>query len=161
MFAHPSNLFVAGFIGSPIMNFLQVHITVVAGEARFSLFGQHMNVPVMGRLPNGLARPVIVGIRPEHLHEAGNDQAFSFQPTRVENLGSEQVVHTAIPEEHRLETPLPLIQADSRRATLLMRLLNTRPVEFGQPLSVSFDPVNLHYFDPRTHKSLAGGISSP
>jgi multiple sugar transport system ATP-binding protein len=155
MFARPNNLFVAGFIGAPIMNFLRTSVTVREGSASFDLLGQRMNVPTLGRLPNGISQEVIVGIRPEHLHEAREGNVFSIQPARMENLGSEQVVHAAMPEEHRSDVSLPIAQADSRRAMFLVRLLNARPIELGKPLSVSFDPANLHYFDPTTQQSLA------
>jgi multiple sugar transport system ATP-binding protein len=154
MFARPNNLFVAGFIGAPVMNFLRSAITVRAGVASFTLFGQPMSVPVMGRLPDGMSQEVIIGIRPEHLHETREGNVFSIQPTRVENLGSEQVVHAAIPEQHRSAVMLPVAQAEERRAAFLVRLLNARPVEFGRPMPVSFDPANLHYFDPTTQQSL-------
>jgi multiple sugar transport system ATP-binding protein len=156
MFARPANLFVAGFIGSPAMNFLRAVVHVCRGAAHVDLFGQHLRVPVKGRLPERLSQPVIVGIRPEHLCEADEGYTFTIHPVRVENLGSEQIIHGAIPREHRTELPLPAAPADHQRGTFIVRLLNARPIEVGRPLPVAFDPAHLHFFDPATEKSLAG-----
>jgi multiple sugar transport system ATP-binding protein len=159
MFARPANLFVAGFIGSPVMNFVRAVVHVCHGDAHVDLFGQHLRVPAKGRLPEGLSQRIIIGIRPEHLYEADEGHTFTIEPARVENLGSEQIVHAAIPPEHRAETLLPATQAGDQRAAFVVRLLNARPIRVGQSLHVAFDPACLHFFDPMTEKSLAGPAS--
>ena len=66
LYDHPANLFVAGFIGSPAMNFLPATLRRDAGAARVELAdGTRLDRPVdVGGIDG---QPVVVGIRPEHL----------------------------------------------------------------------------------------------
>jgi multiple sugar transport system ATP-binding protein len=97
LYERPQNLFVAGFIGSPSMNFLAGRlegnrIKLPFGEAQIS-------DRLMQQLPGGNARDVIVGIRPEHFEDAriaGQDAPglrFRTKVSVVESMGSELYVH--------------------------------------------------------------------
>ena len=66
LYDHPANLFVAGFIGSPAMNFLPGTLRRVAGTARVELGdGTRLDAPAHAGGADG--QPVIMGMRPEHL----------------------------------------------------------------------------------------------
>jgi multiple sugar transport system ATP-binding protein len=73
LYEKPANLFVAGFLGSPAMNFLRGEMA-----QRFS--------------PHG-ARAVVLGVRPEHLRIAAGEGALQAQVELVEPVGSEAFVH--------------------------------------------------------------------
>src|ERR1700682_3933334 len=63
----PVNRFVAGFIGTPPMNFFEGTLTANAGRGLVELDGG-VNLPLGRRNVQGSNRPVIVGVRPEHIH---------------------------------------------------------------------------------------------
>src|SRR6266508_4639953 len=77
LYARPANIFVAGFIGSPAMNMVEAKLTGSGGDLTVELGPHRLKVPadVEAARP-GLARyvdrPIVLGIRPEHLHEAAS-----------------------------------------------------------------------------------------
>ncbi len=142
MFREPANLFVAGFIGSPGMNFLQAK--AAAGKVR--LFGQEVALPVANAsLLDG--REVVVGLRPEHIAAGAGPVAFEVAPRLIESLGSEQYVYVDLPEENRRRGGA---DDDGRGHSLIARLLNPDGRPPGEKLTLSFDPGRLHVFDAAT-----------
>ncbi len=88
----PENIFVAGFIGSPAMNFIETEIlpdkTIKLEDAVLPA-DKNLNTIIEN---NGLTgKKVIVGIRPEYLIQA--PEGFKVVPELVEMLGSEKLVH--------------------------------------------------------------------
>jgi multiple sugar transport system ATP-binding protein len=65
LYDHPANRFVAGFIGSPSMNFIDASVRGSGGQAVLVADGVEMAVP--GTYPLTDAQAVVMGIRPEHL----------------------------------------------------------------------------------------------
>ncbi|MDX8483039.1 ABC transporter ATP-binding protein [Mesorhizobium sp. VK24D] len=93
LYDDPDNAFVAGFIGTPRMNFLKATVVndgkaLAAGEARVDI--SHLKT----RLANG--KTVTLGIRPEHLDEK-QGVALSLAVDVTERLGSTSYVHGALP----------------------------------------------------------------
>ena len=82
LYRSPANTFVAGFIGSPAMNFLRGRID----RGALTVGGQ--SIPVSGHRPGD----VIVGVRPEDFVTANGD-GFDADVAFVENLGPEALVH--------------------------------------------------------------------
>ncbi|HEY6514471.1 MAG TPA: sn-glycerol-3-phosphate ABC transporter ATP-binding protein UgpC [Burkholderiaceae bacterium] len=85
LYDHPVNRFVAGFIGSPAMNFIEGRL---AGGFVEAANGARLPAPRGG---SGDGRPVVYGIRPEHLDIAstGDDLGFDAEVVVVEPTGSE------------------------------------------------------------------------
>lgn len=89
IYSHPANQFVAGFIGSPQMNFLRVPCDnghALVGNARIPL-------------PRGFSsREIVLGIRPEHvhLHQGENEPVLTGEVFLTENLGMHDLVSTRI-----------------------------------------------------------------
>ncbi|MGL4242724.1 MAG: ABC transporter ATP-binding protein [Beijerinckiaceae bacterium] len=146
MFATPANLFVAGFIGSPGMNFLGAEAR--SGKAR--LFGQDV------RLPHKAEGPVTIGLRPEHIAAGPGAVTFSAAPSLVESLGSEKYVYVGAPEENRAPRLDARGDDDRRGDRLIARLINSGPIRTGEPIQLSFDPGSLHLFDPKSGRALTG-----
>jgi multiple sugar transport system ATP-binding protein len=146
MFEKPVNLFVASFIGSPGMNFLAGQ---PAGEGRFCLFGQAVSLP---HLSSG--KPLIFGLRPEHIALGAGPACFEVLPSLVESLGSEKYVYFDAPDENRVTGLTPRTEEERRGDRLIARLINAGPVKLGEPLMLSFDPARLHVFDPATGQAL-------
>ena len=75
LFEHPRSRFVAGFLGSPQMNFVPALLTVAAGQAGLDLGGGLSFLWPPERLPAGgdtAPRDVVLGLRPEHMHRANS-----------------------------------------------------------------------------------------
>jgi len=144
MFERPANLFVAGFIGSPGMNFLTAQAQ--AGIAR--LFGDSVPVP---RQAEGA---VTIGLRPEHIEAGPGAVTFVASPSLVESLGSEKYIYFDAPGDNPFPGSLKLSDEDRRGNRLIARLVNSGPVRIGEPVTLSFDPARLHVFDPATGRSI-------
>ncbi len=128
----PDNRFVAGFIGSPAINFLDAQIAVgrSACEARFA--GASLKLPKSH--PAASRADVVLGVRPEHLLIApGSGIGVSFQATveTVEHLGAETLVELALDGK-----------ALTVRSGRLENLASGQPVEIGVHLE------NILVFDP-------------
>jgi multiple sugar transport system ATP-binding protein len=85
LYDRPNNQFVAGFIGSPAMNFLEGTVTVNGAAAVNTVSGAKLPLATAPASSNG--RPVIYGIRPEHLELA--DAGVEAEVIVVEPTGSE------------------------------------------------------------------------
>ncbi|PLU25546.1 glycerol-3-phosphate ABC transporter ATP-binding protein [Sinorhizobium medicae] len=141
LFARPANLFVAGFIGSPGMNFMSARIE----GGRLTLFGQNFATQKGAR--DG---EVIVGIRPEHLSLGQGDVTFAVRPTLVESLGSEKYIYFDPGENAYGEAA----RDEERGKGLIARIAHSGPVREGDELTLSFDPSEIHLFDPKTEKAV-------
>ncbi|HWT31365.1 MAG TPA: sn-glycerol-3-phosphate import ATP-binding protein UgpC [Propylenella sp.] len=143
VYHHPASVFVAGFIGSPAMNFLPARIA--AGGDRVELAGGALLAT--GRAVGEPGRPVTVGIRPEHLLPAPEAPGRSLELVAdlVEALGADTLVHGRI-------------GADS--ASLLARLPGSAQVRAGDRLVLAVPPEELHLFDAETGRALGGRQSS-
>jgi sn-glycerol 3-phosphate transport system ATP-binding protein len=138
LYQHPASLFVAGFIGSPAMNFATVNISDDGG--RLTLSGG-VDIVVNGGLPaEAKGRELLLGIRPEHLEltTAGN-ATISLTTTVVEQLGADTLVHGT---------------AGQSKEDVTVRLPGIQNINIGEvlPLRVSSD--HLHLFDPVTEKRI-------
>jgi multiple sugar transport system ATP-binding protein len=138
LYAHPANTFVAGFIGSPSMNFFDCE--VVDDGRRLVLKGKGFSIPMPDRFEDKLdgAKDLILGVRPEHLGEASDGKGHLPGTVEVlEPLGSE--VHA-----------LGNVEGQPMTA----KLEPTTKVEVGDvvPLEMDFDHV--HLFDRSSGLSL-------
>jgi multiple sugar transport system ATP-binding protein len=96
LYDHPANTFVAGFIGSPAMNFVEGTLRNGAGAARVETGGgQIVRVLSAGRGREG--QKVIVGVRPEHLSLGAANEGFSGKVTVVEPTGAETQIFVDTP----------------------------------------------------------------
>ena len=98
LYEHPDNLFVAGFIGSPKMNFIEGEIVDASGaHATVRLAsGAQLRALVDG----SAAKPgdkVTLGVRPEHFHVGGDVNVINATVTFVESLGSATHAYCAFP----------------------------------------------------------------
>src|SRR5574337_1987517 len=105
VYSQPRNKFVAGFIGSPAMNFIDAAITEAPGEFYAEAAGIRVPVPAerSRRLASYKAQKVTLGIRPEDLREAnpGNPGKVSFETVVevVEPLGSEILLDVRVGQQ--------------------------------------------------------------
>ncbi|MEZ5932076.1 MAG: sn-glycerol-3-phosphate ABC transporter ATP-binding protein UgpC [Alphaproteobacteria bacterium] len=93
IYEKPANMFVAGFMGSPSMNFLDVETFADNGRASLAL-GNELMLPVPDAADLTPGRKLVLGLRPEHLAHANGDDLPSL-PARVEVVeptGAETIV---------------------------------------------------------------------
>ena len=137
----PANVFVAGFLGSPAMNFLRGHIVSTDGVAfecadgRIAL-GNAASVAAAG------SRELIIGLRPEHLHlgdvAARAPAQFDAVLETVEPLGNEMFLHLRFGQ-----------------TALVARVPPTDLPPPGTTLRLGFAPERLHLFDATTETRIA------
>ncbi|WP_210497077.1 ABC transporter ATP-binding protein [Microvirga antarctica] len=149
MFRRPANLFVAGFIGSPGMNFLRSPVFDRAGVPTVRLFGREVALQASASL---VGRDIVVGLRPEHIAAGAGPVTFEVQPRLVESLGSEKYVYLDVPEENRTQVARIENSDDEERPTdtIIARLINPDERAIGKHITLSFDPAHLHLFDAKT-----------
>lgn len=179
VYRYPGNLFVAGFIGSPSMNFLRGRLD---GELLSTPIGElRLPDPVRQALRQELGvspLPVIVGIRPEHFEEAAlvNDRADGHTvKTRIdvlESVGSEYYAHFTVRAEPVLSTHLTELAhqngaGDGRRVRqgvpMVARLGGASRIRQGQVAELWFDTTRLLLFDDTSGRTLlaTGGPDRP
>jgi sn-glycerol 3-phosphate transport system ATP-binding protein/multiple sugar transport system ATP-binding protein len=138
VYDHPATLFVAGFIGSPPMNFVDV---ILADGPALIGAGFDFRLPVAGELAASLpVGPALrLGIRPEDLHLVAPDGAdlqaevYARQP-----LGDETIYSLRFAGEHLLLAKSP----------------PTLELDHGQVAGVNFDRARLHVFDTTSGRTL-------
>lgn len=98
LYDHPANLFVAGFLGSPKMNFIPVTLQGQQNGALQLALPDGQCVQVSGRQAEGLSAgsPLTLGIRPEHLTPA-EDGVLQVRIDLVEHLGDSMVAYVELP----------------------------------------------------------------
>ncbi|MFG2914624.1 ABC transporter ATP-binding protein [Kitasatospora sp. NPDC048298] len=119
MYDKPANLFVAGFIGSPAMNLVQVPL--VDGGVKFG--GSVVNISRENLAGAGADKTVTVGIRPEHFEivPAGGIEGVAVTVNVVEELGSDGFVYGTTQiggEDHDLVVRVPGRQIPARGETI-------------------------------------------
>jgi multiple sugar transport system ATP-binding protein len=174
LYSHPANLFVAGFIGSPAMNLLDTRLAAADGGPEVMLGGHRLGIPravlaAHPRLDQYLGRDLVLGIRPENLHDAAlvhepDPQAIIDLPVELrEELGSEVHVHCST-DSSGGPTLGPVEDAEAaqdeagpvRRPMLVARLDPRTEIREGQQAALHVDTAALHFFDPETGESLRG-----
>jgi multiple sugar transport system ATP-binding protein len=143
LYNNPANKFVAGFIGSPAMNFANVTLTSANGAVYAENKGLRIKLPdeVAQRLNGHNNRDVVLGIRPEDLTVAGPsdspDLTFDAAVEVVEQLGSEIILDTRVGDGMMVATVEP-----------------TTKVKLHDTLRLVMRPSRLHVFDAKTEAAI-------
>jgi multiple sugar transport system ATP-binding protein len=147
LYDHPVNRFVAGFIGSPAMNFVETNVSAAGGDGA-TLQAEGLTIPLPARYKDSVASAgkVVAGFRPEHLQlgDGAGSGAAALRATAdvVEYLGNEELLHVTsggrdivaiVGSEHRVKPGDVL--------------------EFRVPLE------KLHLFDPESGVSYTSAMS--
>jgi len=143
VYDHPANMFVAGFIGTPSMNFFPIEVqtegdTLYAHSDSFRLAlspAARVAAQALG------SRQAVMGIRPENIHEVEvtdkPENRASLPVDVVEHMGNETLVY---------------FQAGA--GTAVARLDAQTSARPGSKLDIAFDPDRIHLFDPTTERAL-------
>jgi multiple sugar transport system ATP-binding protein len=154
LYNHPANLFVAGFIGSPAMNFFPAAPTPTGLHLPFG--------DVTGPTPQ--ASSVIVGVRPENFEDAGlidptersRSLVFRVNADLVESLGADKYVYFSLPGAGAESSHLAELAADSGvgHNRYVARVSADSPVATGHPIDLALDTSKLHIFDAASGANL-------
>jgi multiple sugar transport system ATP-binding protein len=175
LYDHPANLFVAGFIGSPAMNFMPG--TMEEGKLRTALGDMTLSADQRRAVEGaGTSREVIIGIRPEHFDDAAlvapdlvqKGLVFNATVEVMESLGSDHFIYFSQPvgqAGHVAE--LEELARDSGRAdtgasgeTVVARLDPASRITEGEGGRLWVDVRKLHVFDPVTGRNLTLGATT-
>jgi multiple sugar transport system ATP-binding protein len=174
VYDRPANLFVAGFIGSPPMNLAHGTVESVNGSSVVRLGDATLPVPDDVARANGLAawsgKPLIVGIRPEDLHDPGSNGAGAPSATlratidRVESVGASLLVHFPVDAEPAKTAGVAAATGGEHLADVPLTGRSGAPfcasfeprsgVRIGDSVEVRVDTRRLHFFDPATETSV-------
>jgi multiple sugar transport system ATP-binding protein len=143
LYNQPANKFVAGFIGSPAMNFATV--TVMDGDGRITArnAGLEIEMPAQhaARLKGHVGRQLTLGIRPEDLRVASDaDPAGLTFPSKVEvveQLGSEILLDVRVGDDTMVAAVDPTVRA-----------------KVSEQLRLAVNPERLHFFDAKTEAAI-------
>lgn len=145
VFNHPANLFVAGFIGTPTMNFFEARLHSVEGQTMLHM--QDFSVPAPAWLAAQALTadtPLTVGIRPQMLSPTTQGGTLRMNVEVVEYLGTESQVVGRLPSGQRVCAVLP----GHAKAGL------------HQPLHLNVEPASLHVFKTSNGLSLKPSSTS-
>jgi multiple sugar transport system ATP-binding protein len=147
LFSRPANLFVAGFIGSPAMNFLKGSLEAQNGAVYFHSDPLRLKLPPAHaeKAKGFVGRPVVFGVRPDDIYDrgltppiaAGEGNSTSLMVDVTEPMGSTCYVY---------------LTAGSH--SLIADLEAETTARIGEELEVVFDMSKTHLFDPETELAL-------
>jgi len=162
LYNRPANLFVAGFIGSPAMNFFPATLTDVGVRlpmGEITLTQEVHDLLARHKRPNN----VIVGIRPEHLEDAAlidtyqriRALVFEVNADVVESLGAEKYVHFKIEGAGAQSAQLEAAaESEVGENEFVARVSTESKVAQGQTLQLAFDTSKIAIFDADTGVNL-------
>jgi multiple sugar transport system ATP-binding protein len=162
LYERPANMFVAGFIGSPPMNF--VPATIRGGSLELPFATVQVPEEMMRRMAG--QQVLIAGVRPEHFEDAalvspaarGRGVTFRANVDATEWLGAEQLAY--LPYEapgeitRRLKSLARELDSESLRTQLVVSLDAASRVRQGDRAELWFEPSRMHLFDPTSGENL-------
>ena len=170
IYLYPKNIFVAGFIGSPSMNFVYAYVKLSGDIAELSFAnetikcsGEHSK-----KLKKVDGKQIVLGIRPEafedslYAKDSEYTESISIKVTLLEQLGSDSYIHfykdlkpvqtEAIEEILADEGEDITVLGDETK--FIARINPNSTVKEGEEINLSIDPSKLHFFDPDSGNAL-------
>ena len=147
LYERPANIYVAGFIGTPSMNFIPVELQ--AGDSGPEVVGSGFRFALpearRGDVESHLGKKLIFGLRPQDLSDSGEGLHLKAQVEVVEPLGSENYLYCSLGQD-----------------SLAARVDGRSPARAGDTVDLVFAPERFHLFDAETELALshppAGGV---
>ncbi len=146
LYDHPANMFVAGFVGSPSMNFFDATVVDADGKLMVETPGFRVAIPP-SRYENyrpSLGKKVFFGIRPEDIHDPAflpsniqTTSQFEANVDVVEQMGNEKIIYL-----------------EEGGKTFVSRMDPRTSTSIGHRMNVIIDMDNMHLFDAQTEKAL-------
>jgi multiple sugar transport system ATP-binding protein len=181
LFAEPVNLFVAGFIGSPSMNFVKSTVESSDGSLKVQVGAQEIlvsNKALSERpaLKDYAGKEVIVGVRPQDFEDAalvpdaGQGSSLRVRVDLVEALGTETLLHFEVDAPTVLTEDMKELAADvsadaverleakaeQGRNEFVAQIDPRTRIKRGDETALAVDTTQLHFFDPDTNLGIYG-----
>jgi multiple sugar transport system ATP-binding protein len=176
LYNNPTNLFVAGFIGSPAMNFMPA--TIQDGSIKLPIGDVRLPQELSERVGRTDGRQLIAGIRPENFEDAAlaaqereRGSTFRAQIEVLESLGSELYAHFTVATDQQIESQelrelaedvgggeVPM---EAEEGHIVARLDPQSKVRPGEEAELWVDSSRLHLFDPEEGRNLTAGRQGP
>jgi len=152
VYDNPANMFVAGFLGSPAMNFIPA---TLRKNGDYHIEGDEYT---LGRLPDVdpetesrlesyVDGDVILGVRPEAVFDV--DHIEDYADKQLEIFEAQIDVHEPMGDE------IILYITGNDGQEIIMNVDSTNPRNTGESLQVAFDPARIHLFDPDTEERIS------
>ena len=150
VFDHPANLFVAGFIGTPQMNFFDAKLLKEDGKYSVSVGGCKILLPEAKQAAltakNVTSQAITLGVRPSHISLGDGENTLSATVDVSEMMGSEVYLHVnAGGKDVVLRIPTTDLPAEHRGG-----------IPYGAEVKFTFRPEMIHLFNPQDEKNLLG-----
>ncbi len=147
LYDNPVNMFVAGFIGTPQMNFINGNLVKKGDDLYFEFEGNSIKVPAdkasAPELQEYIGQEVVVGIRPESIHD---------QPAQIAALENSTVdAYVEVTELMGAEIYLYLVIGETK---LTARVSPRSTSRAGDTIKVALDTARMHIFDKDTEKCI-------
>lgn len=147
VFNHPANLFVAGFIGTPQMNFFDAKLVKDGGSYAAEFLGTRLVLPKETQsalaAESAEGRDIVIGIRPEHI-TLSESEGIGAVVDVSEMMGSEIYLHVeAQGKDVVIRIPTTELPVQYRMG-----------IPFGERIRFRFDAALTHVFDKETEKNL-------
>ena len=144
LYDHPCNLFVAGFIGSPQMNFMDAELGRDADGYKLTFADQSLHFAGSDALSEYVGKTVVFGIRPENLHTSG--EKFT------QNAAHTLTMHVDIAELMGAEI---YAHCTCDGASVTVRTPSGEPIHAGDTITAAVDMSRIHLFDKQTERAIA------
>ena len=167
LYDHPTNVFVAAFIGSPSMNLYEASLRIEGDNATIGIGSQAVTLDpaVLGERPalRGYAdKPIILGIRPEDFEDAAmapetpTDRRITAKVSLIEALGSELMVHFGVDASKITSGDPDAIEEASvdGTSTAVGRFSPRSRVRMGDTTEIAVSTERFHFFDPDTRLAI-------
>ena len=145
LYEKPANLFVAGFIGSPAMNFLEARVARQDGRMIVDggVFRAEVPPDYVPTLTAWAGRPIIFGIRPEDIHD------HALRP----DAKNEAVVRAAVDVHEPLGSDI-ILYLTAGEHSIVARVDARSQARMGHDTEVVLDMKKMHVFNPDTHEAV-------
>ena len=170
IYLYPRNIFVAGFIGSPSMNFVYADVKISGDKAELSFAGEKIicNDVSAKKLQKMDGEQIVLGIRPEAFEDSmyaidgEYTDSINIKVTLLEQLGSDSYIHFYKDIKPVQTEAIEEILADEgedismlgNETKFIARINPNSTVQEGQEIELSIDSSKLHFFDPATGNAL-------
>jgi len=148
LYHHPVNLFVAGFIGAPAMNFIPGMFVEEGGAMRFKAEGINVVMPEgkaqIIRNKGYVNREIILGVRPEDIHE---------EPVFLD-ASPDTVIYASVEVAENLGHEMFLYLAGLGKENVIARVDGRAGIQEGQNVKLAIDMNKVHVFDKDTELNI-------
>ena len=152
LYDYPENVFVAGFIGTPQMNFINAKLSfegenILLKSSVNNFLYEHKDFSHIDILNIIKQKDIIIGIRPEHTHldVKENKNAFECEIAVIEALGNEMNV---------------IVESVVDKTRIIVKMLRDDNLSVGQKVYVTFDVNKIHIFDKESENTMLERIPS-